>query len=330
MSPDDLIAAFAELAAIDPSMRIDRTKVGELDEIRLAGWGSVQTKHKFEAIASDAVALYAPTGNGDEQSRWLWIVRKQAPELVEPDRNCLGYAEVDGERVEMVAETIPHAAGAAVLVVRRLKDAQRRRGQLTPPPIGVVDAAAVAAAQQRCPTLESALIHLSRQSEGEPFNFAITWVHSRCTWSSRRNGAELWDYIGQLSRGDIVDGEVREIVVPRLREVDTPEHRRAFWSELLSRFQQVELATANAVQNDAQVESDDSLDDLVTLDQAAAVVGQSKRTLERYLQREDLPRPDLPGGGGRAHRWRWSTLRPSLEEHFRPGLPTKFPASRVV
>ncbi len=43
MSPDDLIAAFGELAEIDPDMRIDRTKVGDLDEIRLAGWRSVES-----------------------------------------------------------------------------------------------------------------------------------------------------------------------------------------------------------------------------------------------------------------------------------------------
>ncbi len=73
-----------------------------------------------------------------------------------------------------------------------------------------------------------------------------------------------------------------------------------------------------------------ALDDLVTLDQAAAVVGRSKRSLELYLQRGDLPRPDLPGGGGKAHRWYWNTLRPALEKHFRPDLPLKFPASRVV
>ena len=73
-----------------------------------------------------------------------------------------------------------------------------------------------------------------------------------------------------------------------------------------------------------------ALDDLVTLDQAAAVVSLKKRTLERYLQRGDLPRPDLPGGGGKSHRWYWSTLRPALEKHFRPDLPAKFPASRVI
>ena len=135
MSPDDLIAAFTELAAIDPDMRIDRAKVDDVDAIHLAGWRNVQTKHKFEALASDAAALFAPIaddgdddethGEVDEIQRWLWIVRKQAPELVEaePVRSC--YTE-DGKRVELVAETIPHAASASVLAVRRLRDAVER------------------------------------------------------------------------------------------------------------------------------------------------------------------------------------------------------------
>lgn len=74
--------------------------------------------------------------------------------------------------------------------------------------------------------------------------------------------------------------------------------------------------------------ADCELDDLVTLDQASAVVQQSKRTLERYLRQ--LPVPDFPGGNGRPHRWYWRTLRPHLERHFRPNLPTKFPGSRII
>ena len=36
-----------------------------------------------------------------------------------------------------------------------------------------------------------------------------------------------------------MDPALREAVVPKLRELDTPEHRRAFWVEILSRFPQV-------------------------------------------------------------------------------------------
>lgn len=73
-----------------------------------------------------------------------------------------------------------------------------------------------------------------------------------------------------------------------------------------------------------------AVDDVVTLDQAAAVSGPSKRTLERHLQSGALPPPDYPGGGGRAHRWRWSTLRPALEKVCNRQLPKKWPGSRVI
>ncbi len=246
MSPDDLIAAFAELAKDDSSLRIDRTKIGEADEIRLAGWASVETKHRFEGLATDAVDRFAPDAPGDPVIAWLWVVRNQAPELVEDARlrGSVGYVEIGDiggptERVPLVAETISHAVNASVLVVRRLRDGQRHQEELVSPPMGGVDVATVAVAEERCPTLESALIYLARQPNGQLLTFALMRVHSRCTWSSRRNGAELWDYIGQLSRGDIVDAEVRELVVPQLRTLETREGRRAFWGEILSRFPQV-------------------------------------------------------------------------------------------
>ena len=90
------------------------------------------------------------------------------------------------------------------------------------------------------------------------------------------------------------------------------------------------LALSRIVDVYCPTQSDDPPDDLVTLDQAAGMVGQSKRTLERYLSKRKLPPPDLPGGGGTAHRWYWSTIRPALEEHCRPNLPAKFPASRII
>ena len=92
----------------------------------------------------------------------------------------------------------------------------------------------------------------------------------------------------------------------------------------------VRASRLRLVRDDAKAESDAPLDDLVTLDQAAAVVCQSKRTLERFLQRQQLPRPDFPGGGGKSHRWYWRNLRPALQEHFRPDLPERYPASRIV
>lgn len=69
----------------------------------------------------------------------------------------------------------------------------------------------------------------------------------------------------------------------------------------------------------------------ITLDQAAAIVGRSKKTLERRLSMGVMPQPDVEScGGGTAHEWIYSKLRPWLEREFERQLPEFFPASRIV
>lgn len=68
--------------------------------------------------------------------------------------------------------------------------------------------------------------------------------------------------------------------------------------------------------------------DLVTLDQAAAIVNMSKRTLERYKTKGALPSPAVEGGGGKADRYDWTTMRAWLIETFKIDLPEKFPRPR--
>lgn len=65
----------------------------------------------------------------------------------------------------------------------------------------------------------------------------------------------------------------------------------------------------------------------VTLDQMAARVNRSKKTLERYLNRKnsDMPKPDVEGGGGKPHEWSWSRIRPWLEVQFSRPLCARFP-----
>jgi hypothetical protein len=65
---------------------------------------------------------------------------------------------------------------------------------------------------------------------------------------------------------------------------------------------------------------------LVTLQQAAAMVSRSKRTLEKH--KGEMPLPRVDGGGGRPDEWAWSELRPWLEEKFRRTLPERFPADQ--
>jgi hypothetical protein len=68
----------------------------------------------------------------------------------------------------------------------------------------------------------------------------------------------------------------------------------------------------------------------VTLDQAAAIVNRTKRTLRRRLNAKNsaMPRPDVDGGGGKPDEWKWSALRPWLESEFGKRLPTKYPSRR--
>ena len=73
---------------------------------------------------------------------------------------------------------------------------------------------------------------------------------------------------------------------------------------------------------------DVGLPDLVTLDQAAGMVHRTKRALEHYKSKGELPEPTVEGGGGRAHLYDWRTLRPWLESTFGIKLPETFPASR--
>lgn len=69
----------------------------------------------------------------------------------------------------------------------------------------------------------------------------------------------------------------------------------------------------------------DPLEQLVTLDQCAAIVGRRKRTLEHY--RGKMPEPQVRGAQGRPSQWAWDDIRPWLEETFGRRLPKKYPGS---
>jgi len=61
----------------------------------------------------------------------------------------------------------------------------------------------------------------------------------------------------------------------------------------------------------------------VDLDQVAAMLHISPRSLERY--RTQMPPPVRKGHKGRRALWRWHELRPFLEETFEMNLPENFP-----
>jgi hypothetical protein len=61
------------------------------------------------------------------------------------------------------------------------------------------------------------------------------------------------------------------------------------------------------------------------LDQAAALVNRSKKTLERMLEKGKMPQPDIEGGGGKKHEWIYAKLKPWLEREYGKLLPTRPP-----
>ncbi|HKM56193.1 MAG TPA: hypothetical protein VJY33_22485 [Isosphaeraceae bacterium] len=62
------------------------------------------------------------------------------------------------------------------------------------------------------------------------------------------------------------------------------------------------------------------LSDLVTLDQAAALVNRSARTLERY-KKLGMPRPFVLGGGGKPHEYPLDEMRKWLQKTFNRPIP---------
>jgi hypothetical protein len=72
---------------------------------------------------------------------------------------------------------------------------------------------------------------------------------------------------------------------------------------------------------------EDALPEYVTLDQAAATVNRSKRSLERLKSK--MPAPKIRGGGGKPDEWDWAEIRPWLIKEFGRQLPERFPGRRV-
>lgn len=67
--------------------------------------------------------------------------------------------------------------------------------------------------------------------------------------------------------------------------------------------------------------------DHVTLQQCAALVKRSKRTLERWKTDDhEFPTPNVLGGDGKADEWLWSEIRPYLEKKSDRKLPKVFPS----
>lgn len=69
---------------------------------------------------------------------------------------------------------------------------------------------------------------------------------------------------------------------------------------------------------------------LITLQQAAAMVSRSKKTLERRKTDSKFPTPRVAGGGGKPDEYAWSEMRLYLEREFDRKMPEHFPTAPFV
>ena len=69
--------------------------------------------------------------------------------------------------------------------------------------------------------------------------------------------------------------------------------------------------------------------DMIDLDQAAALVGRSKGTLRRALDdpKKKMPQPAIRGTGGKKNEWNYQELKPWLEKEYKRPLPPRPPHS---
>ena len=63
----------------------------------------------------------------------------------------------------------------------------------------------------------------------------------------------------------------------------------------------------------------------VTRDMLANYLRCHKKKLERLSKEGKLCDPDIEGGGGKAHQWKYSRIRPYLETEFARQLPERWP-----
>jgi hypothetical protein len=125
--------------------------------------------------------------------------------------------------------------------------------------------------------------------------------------------------------GDWADALSR--VIEFLRRVQwTPEKWRTNIVEPVERYHEERRQWLRSLAGPVAAAVADS--DYVTLDKMAVIVKRSKKTLQRYLNDGRMPQPDIEGGGGRPHEWRWSAVRPWLNETFHRDLPEHFPGNR--
>ena len=68
----------------------------------------------------------------------------------------------------------------------------------------------------------------------------------------------------------------------------------------------------------------------ITLETLANYLRVSKKTMERRYLKGKLCKPDIEGGGGKAHQWKYQTIRPHLVREFNRQFPERWPGEEFA
>jgi hypothetical protein len=147
---------------------------------------------------------------------------------------------------------------------------------------------------------------------------AIDEIENRNTAERIRKG--MRELVGKLENWPLV---LRE---PPAASADHPGFNNHHLAEAGIRL----LAASLVEEIDAIAEAEagasaeeDGVGDYIDLDQMAALVNRSKRTLERQLK--NMPMPAVEGGGGKKAEWLYADVRPWLENTYGKNLPARPP-----
>lgn len=138
------------------------------------------------------------------------------------------------------------------------------------------------------------------------------------------------DWILRLGRALSLIAEAEAAVTARA-EIEQDQGEGPSQDELLALFRADEVVSTQPIRVSVPRE-----DPYLTLDQIGALIGRSKRSMERYLYKmpdthpHHLPEPDMEGGGGRPHMWLYSTIRPWIVKVFGLELDPDRPTPRRI
>lgn len=149
--------------------------------------------------------------------------------------------------------------------------------------------------------------------------------------TDQRGNIERW--LGFVYQWVLSRGEEFSEFNPPLNEILQRDQGEPIYIAVTPRGMNLFAASARVIEEAGLVPQTDVArqTNYVTLDQMAALVNKNKKTLERAMNNKNstMPQPDVEGGGGVAHEWKYDNIRPWLEEKYKRKLPIRLPSLKL-